>query len=61
MAKYLVQAETTTHYSTVIEADNEKDAWEKARSVDGADFNCNDEEDWHIYNVEETDEEEEDA
>ena len=46
-------------YERVIEATSEADAWEKGKALPECDFHCVGEFDHVVYDVEETDEDEE--
>ena len=53
MKKYNVTAYYTTTYFVEIEAENEDDAYELARDMDGGSFTSTDTGEWRIVDVEE--------
>lgn len=53
MTKYIVKAETTVLYETIIEADSLEEANEKAEQLEDFDFDCVGEFNFSIYHIEE--------
>jgi len=53
MKKYNITAYYTTTCFVEIEAENEDDAYEIARNMDGGNFTSTDSGDWRIVDVEE--------
>lgn len=52
MRLYKVKASYITYLSIDIEAENEAEAWDIARDLDGSDFSIDGSEDWQIDEVE---------
>ena len=59
MKKWTVRADSTTTYEAEVEADTEEEAWDRALNLDGSLFNSLDNADWNVYDVVQTEEEEE--
>jgi len=58
MPKYIIRAETNVLYERVIEATSEADAWEKGKALPECDFHLVGEYDHVVYDVEQTDDDE---
>jgi len=53
MKTYKVHAACTSYVYILVEAEDEDEAWDKARESDGGNFEDAGYGDWKIYNVEE--------
>lgn len=51
MKKFKVVASSISYYTVEIEAENEDEAWDMAREIDGGDFEPDGDGDWEIYSV----------
>ena len=51
MKKYIVRAESIITYEAIVYANNQEEAWQKGKSIDGADFECLDECDFKVFDV----------
>jgi len=58
MPKFIIRAETNVMYERVIEATSEADAWEKGKALPECDFHLVGEYDHVVYDVEQTDDDE---
>ena len=59
MKKWTVRADSTTTYEAEVEANTQEEAWDMALNLDGSLFNSLDNADWNVYDVVQTEEEEE--
>ena len=55
MKTWTVRAESIVTYETQIQANTQEEAWQKAKMMDGSEFDCLDECDWKVYDVFEED------
>jgi len=53
MKKFKVVASSISYYTVEIEAENDDEAWDLARDMEGGDFEAEDTGDWEIYSVSE--------
>lgn len=53
MKKFKVVASSISYYTVEIEAENDDEAWDIARDMEGGDFEAEDQGDWEIYSVSE--------
>ena len=51
LKRYIVRAESIVTYEAVIYANNDKEAWNMGKQMDGAEFDCLDECDWKVFDV----------
>jgi hypothetical protein len=59
MKKWTVRADSTTTYEAEVEANTQEEAWDMALNLDGSLFCSLDNADWNVYDVVQTEEEEE--
>jgi hypothetical protein len=53
MKTFKVVVSSISYYTVEIEAENDDEAWDIARDMDGGDFEAEDVGDWEIYSVSE--------
>ena len=51
LKRYVVRAESIITYEAIIYANDEHEAWDKGKQLDGGEFDCLDECDWKVFDV----------